>query len=218
MPDRDRKTKRKSKVVKKTLNPSFEDQFKFKLSPEEMNASVLNIHLCRDGMLKDDVIGKLAIGFRSLYGDFEWNDWFILTKKAKMGRRPKTEDGDAGAAADDQSDARSVSGLSISGQSAFSFATAKTGEASRALADRGQLRLALRYESKNETLHVMVKDARDLPSREKGRTATYVKLYLLPDPKKKTKKKKKLSERASTPAWEETFAFKVPAAEYASRS
>ena len=81
----------------------------------------------------------------------------------------------------------------------------------------GELRLALMFSpSPSEgkrgdtrgTLHVAVKNARNLPNMDtKGFTDGFVKLYLLPDKSSKGKKKTSVIKDNLNPEWEEKFAY-----------
>ena len=63
----------------------------------------------------------------------------------------------------------------------------------------------LRYHEDQGRLSVMVQHARELVPREgEESTDPYVKLYLLPDPHKTTKKKTKIARKTLNPTYNET--------------
>ncbi|EEB19763.1 synaptotagmin-10, putative [Pediculus humanus corporis] len=72
----------------------------------------------------------------------------------------------------------------------------------------GKLHLALRYDSEIEGLVVKVLEARDLPIKDvTGSSDPYVKVYLLPDRKKKFQTK--VHRKNLNPVFNETFIFSV---------
>uniref|UniRef100_A0A8B9UBD9 C2 domain-containing protein n=1 Tax=Anas zonorhyncha TaxID=75864 RepID=A0A8B9UBD9_9AVES len=80
----------------------------------------------------------------------------------------------------------------------------------------GRLSVALRYAYGTEQLVVRVLRARDLPAKDaNGFSDPYVKMYLLPDRKKKFQTK--VHRRTLNPVFDETFSFGVPFAELPAR-
>ncbi|NXE71527.1 SYT3 protein, partial [Calcarius ornatus] len=80
----------------------------------------------------------------------------------------------------------------------------------------GRLQVSLRYSYGSQQLLVRVLRARDLPAKDSnGFSDPYVKIYLLPDRKKKFQTK--VLRRTLNPEWDETFSFGVPFAELPAR-
>ncbi|NXK43387.1 SYT3 protein, partial [Piprites chloris] len=80
----------------------------------------------------------------------------------------------------------------------------------------GRLSVSLRYSYGSQQLVVRVLRARDLPAKDSnGFSDPYVKIYLLPDRKKKFQTK--VLRKTLNPEWDETFSFGVPFAELPSR-
>ncbi|KAM4879846.1 synaptotagmin-3 [Sylvia borin] len=80
----------------------------------------------------------------------------------------------------------------------------------------GRLNVSLRYSYGSQQLLVRVLRARDLPAKDSnGFSDPYVKIYLLPDRKKKFQTK--VLRRTLNPEWDETFSFGVPFAELPAR-
>uniref|UniRef100_A0A8C3NKR0 Uncharacterized protein n=5 Tax=Passeriformes TaxID=9126 RepID=A0A8C3NKR0_GEOPR len=76
--------------------------------------------------------------------------------------------------------------------------------------------VSLRYSYGSQQLLVRVLRARDLPAKDSnGFSDPYVKIYLLPDRKKKFQTK--VLRRTLNPEWDETFSFGVPFAELPAR-
>ncbi|NXA44121.1 SYT3 protein, partial [Eudromia elegans] len=91
------------------------------------------------------------------------------------------------------------------------------GEAeARAGAPCGRLSFAVRYAYGSEQLVVRVLRALDLPAKDaNGFSDPYVKMYLLPDRKKKFQTK--VHRKTLNPVFDETFSFGVPFAELPAR-
>ncbi|XP_062368543.1 synaptotagmin-3 [Cinclus cinclus] len=80
----------------------------------------------------------------------------------------------------------------------------------------GRLSVSLRYCYGSQQLQVRVLRARDLPAKDSnGFSDPYVKIYLLPDRKKKFQTK--VLRRTLNPEWDETFSFGVPFGELPAR-
>ncbi|XP_014817526.1 PREDICTED: synaptotagmin-3-like, partial [Calidris pugnax] len=76
----------------------------------------------------------------------------------------------------------------------------------------GRLSVALRYAYGSQQLVVKVLRALDLPAKDaNGFSDPYVKIYLLPDRKKKFQTK--VHRKTLNPVFDETFSFGVPLAE-----
>nr|CAD7442875.1 unnamed protein product [Timema bartmani] len=74
---------------------------------------------------------------------------------------------------------------------------------------RGQVKLSLHYQ--RGTLMVMVHHARSLPLVSGGQEPSpYVKVYLLPDPTKATKRKTKVVRRNCHPSFMEMLEYRMP--------
>ncbi|KAJ1529587.1 hypothetical protein ONE63_006357 [Megalurothrips usitatus] len=73
---------------------------------------------------------------------------------------------------------------------------------------KGQLKLSLQYQ--RGTLMVMVHHARELPFVAGQEPSAYVKVYLLPDPSKATKRKTKVVRRNCHPTFMEMIEYRMP--------
>lgn len=95
----------------------------------------------------------------------------------------------------------------------------RSGEAEHRKAEAtpcGRISFALRYAYASEQLVVKILRALDLPAKDaNGFSDPYVKMYLLPDRKKKFQTK--VHRKTLNPVFNETFSFNVPFAELPSR-
>lgn len=81
----------------------------------------------------------------------------------------------------------------------------------------GKLQFSLDYDFQEGKLNVTVAQAADLPGMDfSGTSDPYVKVYLLPDKKKKYETK--VHRKTLNPVFNETFTFKVPYSEIASKT
>ena len=74
----------------------------------------------------------------------------------------------------------------------------------------GKVKLAIHY--KSHALLIMVRHAVDLLALDKGQPDPYIKIYLLPDPHKQTKRKTRIQKKTSNPTYNEMVrAFELKA-------
>ncbi|THD25961.1 Synaptotagmin-1, partial [Fasciola hepatica] len=93
----------------------------------------------------------------------------------------------------------------------------QSGEAEKEKVYAGKLRFSLDYDFQKGELTVGVLEAADLPAMDMcGTSDPYVKLFLLPDKKKKFETK--VHRKILNPVFNETFVFKVPYAEVAGKT
>nr|XP_031313042.1 synaptotagmin-3 [Camelus dromedarius] len=85
-------------------------------------------------------------------------------------------------------------------------------------APAGRISFALRYLYGSDQLVVRILQALDLPAKDSnGFSDPYVKIYLLPDRKKKFRPRSGVHRKTLNPVFNETFQFSVPLAELAQR-
>ncbi|UYV78900.1 PIK3C2A [Cordylochernes scorpioides] len=77
--------------------------------------------------------------------------------------------------------------------------------------NKGQVKLSIVY--KKHSLLIMVLHAKNLFSSKDGAPDPYVKLYLLPDPSKTTKKKTKVMTKTNHPTFMEMLVYDIPLSE-----
>ncbi|XP_077337382.1 phosphatidylinositol 4-phosphate 3-kinase C2 domain-containing subunit beta [Lithobates pipiens] len=69
----------------------------------------------------------------------------------------------------------------------------------------GEVKLSISY--KNNQLFIMVMHIRGLPPRDTNEPSPYVKIYLLPDPQKTTKRKTKVAKKTCNPTYNEMLVY-----------
>lgn len=81
----------------------------------------------------------------------------------------------------------------------------------------GKVKMSMRYDSKKEALKVTVHEASGLPGGDlPDPPDPYVKLYLLPERSKKSKKKSSAIKDTVNPVYEENFDYDIPSSKLAS--
>ncbi|XP_066938491.1 synaptotagmin 1 isoform X24 [Macrobrachium rosenbergii] len=94
---------------------------------------------------------------------------------------------------------------------------AEEGESKKSEEKLGRLNFKLEYDFNSNSLSVTVIQCEELPALDMGGTSDpYVKVYLLPDKKKKFETK--VHRKTLNPVFEETFTFKVPYADIMSKT
>jgi phosphatidylinositol-4-phosphate 3-kinase len=74
----------------------------------------------------------------------------------------------------------------------------------------GKVKLDLRYSEDSKRLTIMVQHVRELVPKDGSESIDpYVKLYLLPDPTKSTKKKTKVARKTLNPTYNEMFHYEL---------
>jgi hypothetical protein len=91
--------------------------------------------------------------------------------------------------------------------------------------DRGVVKMSIYYDFPQQQLKINIREARMLPQMDSnGLCDPYIKLFLMPDPNKKTKKdhkrklKSKVLKKNRSPVWEEKFAMQVDPGELLTHS
>ena len=75
----------------------------------------------------------------------------------------------------------------------------------------------LSFETENSALVLNVLEGRELRVPGKGRADPYVKVYIMPDPKKTTKRKLTVKPKSIDPVWHEEIRYPVTNIEVASQ-
>uniref|UniRef100_A0A1I8IJL3 C2 domain-containing protein n=1 Tax=Macrostomum lignano TaxID=282301 RepID=A0A1I8IJL3_9PLAT len=79
-PDRDKSSKFKTAVKKKTLNPSFDEEFIYSVSPQDLLQRTLEVTVWdQDIGTKNDFIGALMLGNKCSAS--RWQHWEVLLKQ-----------------------------------------------------------------------------------------------------------------------------------------
>ncbi|XP_060518171.1 extended synaptotagmin-3-like [Cylas formicarius] len=80
---------------------------------------------------------------------------------------------------------------------------------------KGKIKLTLRYSVQRQTLVVTVHHIEDLHFDDTK--SVYVKIYILPERHKETKRKTKIVKTSKNPVFDETFEYAIPQDEFDSK-
>uniref|UniRef100_A0A8D8S4J0 Phosphatidylinositol 4-phosphate 3-kinase C2 domain-containing subunit alpha n=1 Tax=Cacopsylla melanoneura TaxID=428564 RepID=A0A8D8S4J0_9HEMI len=75
---------------------------------------------------------------------------------------------------------------------------------------RGEIKLSIHYERMRNSLMVMVQHVKELPMVGGQEPSSYVKVYLLPDTTKSTKRKTKVVKKSCNPSFMEMLVYRLP--------
>ncbi|XP_026687194.1 phosphatidylinositol 4-phosphate 3-kinase C2 domain-containing subunit beta-like [Diaphorina citri] len=75
---------------------------------------------------------------------------------------------------------------------------------------RGEIKLSIKYERMRNSLTVMVQHVKELPMVGGQEPSSYVKVYLLPDATKSTKRKTKVVKKSCNPSFMENLVYRLP--------
>eukprot|EP00042_Codosiga_hollandica_P050868 m.616871 g.616871 ORF g.616871 m.616871 type:complete len:629 (-) comp58172_c0_seq7:292-2178(-) len=79
----------------------------------------------------------------------------------------------------------------------------------------GFLKLSITYEAEHSAIVILVMEGRELRCPGKGRGDVYVKTYMIPDPKKTTKRKVSVKAKQTDPSWREEIRYPISSLEEA---
>jgi len=175
LPDPEKKSKKKTKVIKKNLNPVWDQGFVYDVEKADLKTRTLELSVWDwDRGASNDYIG--CVIFERLHK---------VTSK-----RPEPR---AYRITDRVHDKHHVNPGEMKGDPRL-----------------GWIKAGIWYDEKEEILHVDVLKCRDLPARDSNHLSDpFIKLYVTPDPEKKTKHKTKVVQKTLTPEFNESFTFNV---------
>lgn len=226
-PDPTKKYSYKTEVKAKTADPVFDETMTFpKVSESDLGRKVLKLGVYNEFEPINPYIGEVNIKLSKVGSSLALPTWVPLRMELEE-EFEDTDDRDdhprpqvppmtsaastssltaglpAGAKRQD-TDAHSVAPSMVSAMSAVSMAAAVK------VHEYGKVHLSVQYKYSKQTLQVVVIAARlNKAPGSSGIPNPYVKLYLVPDPTKKSKQKSKAQKSTLDPVFNETFEFKL---------
>ncbi|CAH0557884.1 unnamed protein product [Brassicogethes aeneus] len=79
LPGRDKDSKRKTKIHKRTLVPVFDETFEYLISQGELSTKQIEISLVEDKVMKNPLLGKVIIDLKNFDSTTSLTDWFNFT-------------------------------------------------------------------------------------------------------------------------------------------
>lgn len=243
-PDPKRKTKRKTAIIKHNSSPNFDEKFEFKIPAIDIGSKSLRLALWESGVLSNGVLGEVSIGFKNYAtsGDFFFSDYFAISRRSN--KSPK--EGSSSTAAisgpedsdDDTKSVRSVRSTLSTGTTGSNNNPFGSDDDARSVMTSGSvnsitpqatseskkkrklcnIKLAVGYTANAGVLRVHVQELSELPWEEEFKPDLYVKMFVVPDPKKETKRKTRVINGSLAPKFDELFEWKVPMSDIKSKS
>jgi len=223
-PDPTKKYSYKTEVKPKTSEPVFDETMTFpKISESDLQRKILKIGVYNEFEPINPYIGEINIKLSKLGSSLAFPTWVPIRMELEEEFEDMDDKPSAPAAAvgggtapftsaqssmslkkEKDSDAHSVAPSIVSAMSSVSMAAAVK------VHEYGKLHLSVQYKYSKQTLQVVVIAARlNKSPGSNGLPNPYVKLYLVPDPEKKSKQKSKAQKNTLDPVFNETFEFKL---------
>ncbi|XP_026674069.1 uncharacterized protein LOC108630715 isoform X3 [Ceratina calcarata] len=193
LPDKSKSGKRKTKVKKHTLNPEFNETLKFHMSLSGLETRTLWLTVWHSDMFgRNDFLGEVRMPLENKIFDDPTPKWYPLQERTEPFDDPIAYKGEV------------IVGLK------FVPPDPTQQERDREIgSDRGVSKSKKNWS--RGSLHVLVKEARNLQTRAKnsGTCDPFCKSYLLPDKGRSGKQKTGVVRRSGgSPVWNHTFVYK----------
>ncbi|KAJ8314966.1 hypothetical protein KUTeg_007116 [Tegillarca granosa] len=192
LPDKTRSGKRKTKVKKHTLNPTFEETLRYLISKSELENRTLWVTVWHsDKFGRNDFLGEVTINFDYFRFSDSAPKWYSLQERFESPSGPM---------------------LSYKGDLIISLQYVPPDRVmghKKTSPMKKKLKKTSRMESGSTgELHVVVKEARNLTAvRSNGTSDPFCKGYLLPDKHRSSKQKTPIVKQNCNPMWNHTFIF-----------
>ncbi|XP_078617778.1 synaptotagmin-like protein 4 isoform X12 [Branchiostoma floridae x Branchiostoma japonicum] len=197
LPDKTKSGKRKTKVRKHTIKPTYDEVLKYSISPSELETRTLWASVWHNDMFgRNTFLGEVHLPL----DNWDWDDrqarWYQLQQPVVPAGPKSTFQQYKGDLVISMKYVPSYKLLG--GGSDTSRKGRRKGSPDRSSGEAGM-----------GELHVFVKEARNLMAvRANGSSDPFVKGYLLPDKSKQSKQKTPYIKRNCNPTWNHTFVYK----------
>ncbi|KAL4232833.1 Sytl5p [Mactra antiquata] len=184
LPDRTRSGKRKTKVKKHTVNPTFEETLKYSITKSELENRTLWVTVWHnDRFGRNAFLGEVTINFDYFKFEDPFPKWYILQERM---------------------DAPPQSMMIYKGDISICIRYVPADKHNAPSTSTGKQK----KENIKGQLQVMVKEARNLTAvRSNGFSDPFCKGYLLPERHKSSKQKTVVMRKDCNPVWNHTFVF-----------
>ncbi|KAJ8664333.1 hypothetical protein QAD02_005995 [Eretmocerus hayati] len=192
LPDKSKSGKRKTKVKKHTLNPAFDETLKFHTSLNSLESRTLWLTVWHSDMFgRNDFLGEVRMPLENKIFDDPRPQWYPLQERTEPFDDPVSYKGEV------------IVGLK--------FVPPDPSRQDRERDSNDYRSNKVKKNWSKGSLHVLVKEARNLQTRVKnsGTCDPFCKSYLLPDKGRSGKQKTGVVRRSSgSPVWNHTFVYK----------
>ncbi|XP_066282001.1 uncharacterized protein [Branchiostoma lanceolatum] len=197
LPDKTKSGKRKTKVKKHTIKPTYDEVLKYSISPSELETRTLWASVWHNDMFgRNTFLGEVHLPL----DNWDWDDrqarWYQLQMPVVPAGPKSTFQQYKGDLVISMKYVPSYKLLGGGGDTSRKGRRKGSPDRSSGEAGMGEL-------------HVFIKEARNLMAvRANGSSDPFVKGYLLPDKSKQSKQKTPYIKRNCNPTWNHTFVYK----------
>lgn len=171
-PDKSRRSKRKTSIKKRTVNPVYVESLRYKVKREELPDKTLNLSVWHNDTRGRNVfLGQVEIRFKTWDWGHEALTWYNLQSKTSENQESQESNGL----------------LSIS----LKYVPSESGG------------------SKNSTgeIHVWLREAKELLRLKPQGVDSFVKCYILPDTRKKSRQKTRIIKKTQDPVYNHAMVY-----------
>ncbi|KAF1405469.1 Synaptotagmin-like protein 1, partial [Spheniscus humboldti] len=200
LPDKSNRSKRKTTVRKRSLDPIFNETLKYKLEKRDLQGRTLNLSVWHhDSLGRNLFLGEVEIAL----GTWDWAntrpEWFSLQPRVSPQLPPSP------------SPPATIHSPPITPPHHPQMPISSDG-----LTSRGNLNLALKFIPAGSEggelpptgeLHIWVKDAQSLIPLQSGTVDAFVQCYVLPDDSKASRQKTRVVKRSLNPLFNHTMVY-----------
>ncbi|XP_065553616.1 synaptotagmin-like protein 1 isoform X5 [Lathamus discolor] len=178
LPDKSNRSKRKTTVRKRSLDPIFNETLKYKLEKRDLQGRTLNLSVWHhDSLGRNLFLGEVEIAL----GTWDWDntgpEWFSLQPRPHPPQTPVSSDG-----------------LASRGSLNLALKFIPAGSEGGGMPPTGEL-------------HIWVKDAQSLVPLQSGTVDAFVQCYVLPDDSKVSRQKTRVVKRSLNPLFNHTMVY-----------
>lgn len=172
-PDKSRRSKRKTTIKKRTVNPVFVESLRYKVKREELPEKSLNLSVWHnDSRGRNVFLGQVELSFRTWDWGHEALTWYNL--------QPKTSE-----------NAESQESNGLLSVSLKYVPSASTGGS----------------KSSTGEIHVWLREAKELRRLKPQGVDSFVKCYILPDTRKKSRQKTRVVKKTQDPVYNHAMVY-----------
>ncbi|XP_005169912.1 synaptotagmin-like protein 2 isoform X1 [Danio rerio] len=172
-PDKSRRSKRKTTIKKRTVNPVFVESLRYKVNREELPEKSLNLSVWHnDSRGRNVFLGQVELSFRTWDWGHEALTWYNLQPKTSENAETKESNG-----------LLSVS-LKYVPSASTGGSKSSTGE-----------------------IHVWLREAKELRRLKPQGVDSFVKCYILPDTRKKSRQKTRVVKKTQDPVYNHAMVY-----------
>ncbi|XP_043118773.1 synaptotagmin-like protein 2 [Puntigrus tetrazona] len=171
-PDKSRRSKRKTSIKKRTVNPVYVESLRYKVKREELPDKTLNLSVWHnDSRGRNVFLGQVEISFKTWDWGHEALTWYNLQPKNSENQELQETNGS----------------LSVS----LKYVPPESGG----------------LKSSTGEIHVWLREAKELRRLKPQGVDSFVKCYILPDTRKKSRQKTRIIKKSQDPVYNHAMVY-----------